>query len=84
MPRITIKERIKNILEILRVTPNTTFKSTLKNASRVEVVVTFLAMLELIKRRIVEANQAGLFEDINIQTLGQIQEQDQIEVEFTE
>ncbi|HAD07413.1 MAG TPA: hypothetical protein DCE76_09690 [Anaerolineaceae bacterium] len=46
----------------------TTFRSLLQpNISRVEVVVTFLALLELVKRRIVAAQQNGLFSDIEVQ-----------------
>ncbi|MEW6502450.1 MAG: segregation/condensation protein A [Chloroflexota bacterium] len=68
MPRITIREKIQTILHRLRTTGMTTFRSLLKpNTSRVEVVVTFLALLELVKRRIVAAQQQGLFTDIEVQ-----------------
>jgi segregation and condensation protein A len=39
------------------------------NKSRLSVVVTFLAMLELVKRHVIEANQQSLFSDISLQTL---------------
>ncbi len=68
MPRITIREKIQTILYRLRSNGMTTFRSLLRpNISRVEVVVTFLALLELVKRRIVAAQQNGLFSDIEVQ-----------------
>ncbi len=68
MPRITIREKIQTIIRRLRSSGMTTFRSLLQpNISRVEVVVTFLALLELVKRRIVAAQQNGLFSDIEVQ-----------------
>ncbi len=68
MPRITIREKIQIIIQRLRTGGMTTFRSLLRpNISRVEVVVTFLALLELVKRRIVAAQQNGLFSDIEVQ-----------------
>lgn len=68
MPRITIREKIQTIIRCLRSSGMTTFRSLLKpNISRIEVVVTFLALLELVKRRIVAAQQNGLFSDIEVQ-----------------
>lgn len=73
MPRITIREKIQAILNRLKHTGLTTFRSLLSpNVSRVEIVVTFLAMLELVKRRIVNAQQNSLFADIQLQPLGEI------------
>jgi segregation and condensation protein A len=40
--------------------------------SRVEVVVTFLALLELVKRRIVSAEQSTLFADIQVESLADL------------
>lgn len=68
MPRITIREKIQTIIHRLRTGGMTTFRSLLRpDTSRVEVVVTFLALLELVKRRIVAAQQNGLFSDIEVQ-----------------
>jgi segregation and condensation protein A len=84
MPRITIRERIHTIIEALQQKGTATFWTLLKNRSRIEIVVTFLAMLELIKRRTIDASQASLFEDINIQPVGELDEKDETEIEFGE
>jgi segregation and condensation protein A len=69
-PRVTIRERITRILTLLRNNEKTSFSELVKdNTSRLSVVVTFLAMLELVKRHIIEAEQSGLFSDIVLQPL---------------
>jgi segregation and condensation protein A len=52
--------------------------------NRLEIVVTFLAMLELIKRRIVGANQTSLFGDIELQSEGEWGHLEDQELEFDE
>jgi segregation and condensation protein A len=86
MPRITIRDKIRTLLEQLRHTQRLTFQSLLSDqAQRVEIVVTFLAMLELIKRRIVIAQQSGLFSSIEIETQGEWNEQQEsLVIEFDE
>ena len=66
--RITIRDKIGSIIAILRSFGRTTFRALveLKN-DRLEMIITFLAMLELIKRRAVVAQQADLFGDIDIE-----------------
>jgi segregation and condensation protein A len=69
-PKITIRERITRILDILREKDRTSFKELIgDNKSRLSVVVTFLAMLELVKRHMIEADQKSLFADISLQPL---------------
>jgi chromatin segregation and condensation protein Rec8/ScpA/Scc1 (kleisin family) len=46
------------------------------------VVVTFLAMLELIKRYRIQAHQEALFGDIEIDRLEDWSEDEEIEIEF--
>jgi segregation and condensation protein A len=85
MPRITIRDRIKTILDVIHEKGTTTFNTVLdNNRTRVEIVVTFLAMLELIKRRILEAQQSSIFGDITLQPIGEILDAHDVEVEFTE
>ncbi len=69
-PRITIRDRIQTILGALRISPLASFHNLLHAPTRLEVVVTFLAMLELIKRRVVEAKQDELFGEIEISPTG--------------
>ncbi len=85
MPRITIREKIRTILDHLKQRGTVSFQALLSlRHSRTDVVVTFLALLELVKQHIVEARQEGLFADIELQALGQPGETEEIEVEFKE
>lgn len=66
-PRVTIREKIDLIAKTLKEVERSTFSALLQpGASRLEVVVTFLALLELIKRYRIAAHQEGLFNDIQI------------------
>jgi segregation and condensation protein A len=70
-PRVTIREKITAILDSLRRLRQTNFQSLLQvRTDRVELIVTFLAMLELVKRRVVVAAQPDLFGDIQL-TVGE-------------
>ncbi len=82
MPRVTIRERIHTIVEALKVYGSTSFQDLLDNRSRIEIVVTFLAMLELIKRNTIQADQSGLFGDINLLPVGTLDESPDEELEF--
>jgi chromatin segregation and condensation protein Rec8/ScpA/Scc1 (kleisin family) len=46
------------------------------------VVVTFLALLELVKRYRVSAQQAGLFSEIQIEQLEELRTDEEVETEF--
>lgn len=84
-PRITIKDRITTILDHLRKFNKSTFKNLiLHKNSRVELVVTFLALLELVKRHIIEANQNELFGEIDLNSEKPIAENLELEIEFNE
>jgi segregation and condensation protein A len=84
MPRVTIRERIRSIVVALRMYGNSTFKGLLHNRSRLEIVITFLAMLELIKRNAIQVDQADLFGEINLQPFGSLDDDldSEVEVEF--
>ena len=65
--RITIREKIDSILLQIRETGELSFQRILSSdASRLEIVVTFLALLELVKRHILNAEQNTLFGDIEL------------------
>jgi segregation and condensation protein A len=67
LPRVRIRDKILQILEALRQKGRTTFRRLLRRArSRLEIVVSFLAILELVKRRQLEAEQAEPFGDIEL------------------
>ena len=82
-PRITIREKIDLISKTMRDMERSTFHTLLtQGASRLEIVVTFLAMLELIKRYRIQAHQEGLFDDIEISRMDDWQDEEEIELEF--
>lgn len=85
LPRVTIKERITTILDHLRIFHKSTFQNLLVNKkSRVELVVTFLALLELVKRHIIDANQSELFGEINLNSDNSVDQNLELEIEFSE
>jgi segregation and condensation protein A len=66
-PRVNIRQKIALIFDALRRHGRMDFRDLLRRSrSRLEVVVSFLAVLELIKQRQVLARQENLFEAIEI------------------
>ncbi|PIT93998.1 hypothetical protein COU00_01410 [Candidatus Falkowbacteria bacterium CG10_big_fil_rev_8_21_14_0_10_43_11] len=64
---INIEEKMSLIRELLMRLQNVRFGQVLENAAtRVEIIVSFLAMLELIKQRTILVRQEELFEEIEI------------------
>lgn len=84
-PRVNIREKIGLILRTIRAAGRATFRSLISGVeSRVEVVVSFLAMLELVRLRRVFAEQSELFGEIEL-SAGDRWENDQeaeVELEF--
>lgn len=76
-PRVTIREKIRLIAAYLRQNPRGAFADLLPAypaahpaanlPARLEVVVTFLALLELVKRRLIDVRQDGLFGPIQFE-----------------
>jgi len=82
-PRVTIREKIDQISKLMKEVEKSTFSALIaQGASRIEIVVTFLAMLELIKRYRSHAHQDDLFGDIEIDRMEEFKEDDEIELEF--
>ncbi len=66
-PQVRIRDQIRLIVAAIRTRGKTTFRRLLRKVrSRLEVVVTFLAVLELVKQRKVVASQERLFGDIEL------------------
>ncbi len=81
--RITIREKIYLITDMLRHQPNVAFSTLISQGhTRLEIVVTFLAMLELIKRHLVRASQQGIFGDISLEVSESWDTLDELETEF--
>lgn len=82
-PRVTIRDKISLISELLRHSKHTSFRSLVsKNRNRLEIVVTFLAVLELIKRHLIEVSQNGQFGDISITASNDWSMDEDIDTEF--
>jgi segregation and condensation protein A len=64
---LTLEDKIVHLQETLRVRVQTSFSELVANAKdKVEVVVSFLAMLELVKQRIISVEQGELFSEIQM------------------
>lgn len=84
-PRVTIREKIQLITDLLHRKGNFNFRQTVENArSRLEVMVTFLALLELVKRHFILARQERIFGDIEIERVESWDESEEFELEFGE
>jgi segregation and condensation protein A len=82
-PRITIRQKISYISSALNKTKNSSFKKLLgAESTRLEIVVTFLALLELIKRYRVSARQDSIFGDIEIERSDDWNTEEEFELEF--
>jgi segregation and condensation protein A len=82
-PRVTIREKIDLIAKMMKEVEHSTFRALLDpGASRLEIVVTFLAMLELVKRYHIQARQADLFSDIEIDRMEEWTDEEEIDIEF--
>ncbi len=64
---VTVKEKIGELLSLIRQRKEFTFSEVFRNvASRLEAIVSFLAVLELIKQRKIFTRQSKLFGEIRI------------------
>ncbi|NTW27146.1 MAG: segregation/condensation protein A [Candidatus Moranbacteria bacterium] len=64
---LTLEDKILHLQETLREKVQTSFAELVANAKdKVEVVVSFLAMLELVKQRIIHVEQGELFSEIRL------------------
>jgi len=66
----SIKDRIRDILKYVSKNRVTTFTQLLFKSSKREIIVTFLALLELIKQKVIAVEQKGVFSNIVIRVCG--------------
>lgn len=63
----SVEERLEELTEALRSKATMSFKEIIHNAeTKMEIVVSFLALLELLRRRAVRAEQGATFGDIQL------------------
>jgi len=85
VPKITIREKIGIIFQSLKSGKRTSFRKLLGSRhTRLDIVVTFLAMLELVKRHFIKAQQETLFGEITLETSHAWEEEINFELEFGE
>jgi segregation and condensation protein A len=83
LSKITIRAKINFILQNLkRENRHSFFRLLGDHYSRIDVVVLFLAVLELIKRQIIEASQANVFDDITLEPIVDIIPFEEFDLEF--
>jgi segregation and condensation protein A len=88
-PRVRIRDQIRLIFEMMRRAGRASFQRLLRQSrSRLEIVVSFLAVLELIKLRRITVQQDELFGDIELlpgeNWRGGSQEEADLDLEFDE
>lgn len=65
--RVSIQEKIQEIIVLLSRRARMTFRDVVSNArSKADVVVSFMALLEIVKQRDLEVSQKKIFDDIVI------------------
>lgn len=65
---VTLEDKLAVIQKNLKTVSNISFGKLTDKASKTEIIVTFLAMLELMKQRLVKVDQDQLFGEITIST----------------
>jgi len=84
-PKITIKEKIQHIRKTLNAEGSASFRMLLgEKYTRVDVVVTFLALLELVRRFRIRAVQDKIFSDIRIEPAEDWDQNEDGDIEFVE
>lgn len=83
IPKLTIRERIKAIVSALHLLGKSSFSKLLgARRTRIDIVITFLAVLELIKRQVIDAHQEGLFSDIELESTEPLAGNEDFDLEF--
>ncbi|MDD5369160.1 MAG: segregation/condensation protein A [Anaerolineaceae bacterium] len=85
IPLLTIRDKIRSIIHALKERGQITFTGMLNGKrSRIDVVVTFLAMLELIKQHLISTRQDALFAEIECMAIDDINETDDLSLDLLE
>lgn len=67
--RLRLEDKIKEIQTFLKERVELGFKEIIKNkSSKIDIIVSFLALLELVKQQLVMARQEGMFKEIYLKT----------------
>lgn len=67
---LSIKEKIEELRSLILKRAETSFSAMIRGArNKTEIIVSFLALLELIKQKIINVSQENIFEDISIKRI---------------
>jgi segregation and condensation protein A len=84
-PKVTIREKIRLVADALKARSLVRFRELIKTVpGRLHMVITFLAVLELVRRYRISAQQDALFGDIELRRDQEWDENLEFELEFTE
>jgi len=84
-PKVSIREKVSLIVSYLQKQGRANFRGLLgERQARLDVVVTFLALLELVKLHFVRIHQEKIFGEIEVEPAVDWQMNDEIELEFGE
>ena len=78
--QLTLKKRINKIINQFKTISHAKFSSLIDQNTKLEIIVTFLALLELIKNHLLEASQPDIFGEIDLEPIGNMDQE--IETEF--
>ena len=68
IPRLTLRKKVRDIMRVLRQDSQIRFSTLLGDQpSRLDSIVLFLAILELVKQEMISTDQDSLFSDITLQ-----------------
>ena len=67
IPKMSLKKKVEEILHVLRSEHKTSFSDMLgESPDRIQTIVVFLAILELVKQRLITTEQESTFGDIKL------------------
>ncbi|MDD2521508.1 MAG: segregation/condensation protein A [Anaerolineaceae bacterium] len=85
IPKITLKKKVEDILHILRADHKSTFSKILGDSDdRLQAIVVFLAILELVKQRLITTEQDTNFGDITLLPEAELFDSDETEIQIDE
>jgi segregation and condensation protein A len=68
IPKLTLRKKVNDIVQFLRSKPKASFSDILGDLpSRIDIIIVFLAILELVKQHYIEIKQDSLFSEIQIE-----------------
>jgi segregation and condensation protein A len=81
IPKLTLRKKVTDIVQFLRSKPNANFSDLLGELpSRIDTIIVFLAILELVKQHYIEISQDSLFSEIQIKADLESFAEDQLEL----